>query len=287
MRSFPPFGSKKLRAACLAALLLVTASLPLGTQPAAAQSLDFAASISGSSIGQGDGTIELRGGEPLNVEIDVTNPTGEAVVIGYVRLRGSVIGIDFVTTDTTVRVPLAPGEQQRFSVPMELFDLEDQATGLVRASLVLFDEDRNELASRNFTANVRGSIFSGLGLFSLVVFAFAAISVSFNVYLLMRQRLHKDRMMRGMQFAFSGLGVGLLIMLALSVLRITSAPPAGSLVGIAIAVLVGFGFGYLLPNETSQWFVWEREQAEQEWIDLEEDVRVAVDTATEDSRTTL
>ena len=83
-------------------------------------------------------------------------------------------------------------------------------------------------------------------------------------------------MIRGLQFSFSGLAIGLLLGLGVSILRIAAIAPAASFMAVIIPTLIAFAIGYLSPNRLSSWYLWNEERIEREWLDLEDEIRDAV-----------
>lgn len=223
----------------------------LGVQPAGAEEvLEFTATVDGRDV-SGAGSSDPIVIDPSTIQqfdLTVTNPSGSPVTVRRVRLAGDIGGITIVAYDITADLEVASGETERLQLPVEFIGLEDQANGLLPGGLVLFDEERNEVASNSFVIDVKGDSNSVMGLFALFVALATAIGLAVLGLRVSRRTLIGNRVRRAVQFAAVGLGVGATLVLWLAVLRIVAptatvwvpllAIPAG-----ALAVL-----GYLSPG---------------------------------------
>lgn len=178
----------------------------------------------------------------------VTNGTSEPVSISSARLRGRMLGMTFLSYDTLVLVDVPAGETVTFSVPVDLYDVDDQAVGFLRADMTLLDAAREPIVTTGFAVDVRGRTLSAMGVFALVVLVIAALSTAANLWALLRQSLPDNRYVRGTRFAVSGFAVGLLIAVGFSILRIFPLPSTGWVPLVFIPTLAAFAFGYLLPT---------------------------------------
>lgn len=178
----------------------------------------------------------------------VTNGTDEELSISSARLRGRMLGMTFLSYDTLVLVDVPAGETVTFSVPVDLYDVDDQAVGFLRADITLLDADRAPIVTTGFAIDVRGRALSAMGIFAAVILVIAVLSTAANLWSLLRQTLPENRYIRGVRFGVSGLAIGLLIAVGFSILRIFPLPGAGWLPLVLVPTLAAFAFGYLLPT---------------------------------------
>ncbi len=184
------------------------------------------------------------------LEMTVTNRGDEPQDVRYLRLEGDVLGLTFLTYTTRVQFELAPEEQRTVIVPLDFFDVESQAHGYLRAQLALYgaDDTRNVVGAQAFAVDVRGSATSTMALFAVLLTVVTALSVAVNLVALSRRTLPANRFRRGLQFAFSGLGIGLVLAIAFSVLRVFPLPGSAWLPLVAIPTVIGFALGYAAPG---------------------------------------
>jgi hypothetical protein len=178
----------------------------------------------------------------------VTNGTEETVSISSARLRGRMLGMTFLSYDTLVLVEVPAGETVTFSVPVDLYDVDDQAVGFLRADISLLDADREPIVTTGFAVDVRGRTLSAMGIFAVVILVIAVVSTAANVWSLLRRTLPENRYIRGVRFAVSGFSIGLLIAAGFSILRIFPLPGIGWLPLVFIPTIAAFAFGYVLPT---------------------------------------
>lgn len=216
--------------------------------------LDVDADIDGTPIsesGPGD-PQELLPGVESELTMLVTNTTDRTLEIDRARLEGEMLGLTFLTYDTRVSLTLGPGETRSLSVPLDFFDLERQAHGYLRSWIRLYgsgeDGERTRLSSDEFVLDVRGNPLSTMSVFAILLLLVTVVSLGHNLWSLRRGLLPPNRFQRGLRFAVTGLGVGLLLSVAFSVLRIFPLPTSGWVPLTVIPTILGFGVGYLLPG---------------------------------------
>ncbi|MEM8747560.1 MAG: hypothetical protein AAGF91_12730 [Actinomycetota bacterium] len=178
----------------------------------------------------------------------VTNGTDDDVFISAARLRGRMLGMTFLSYDTLVLIDVPAGETVTFAVPVDLYDVDDQAVGYLRADLALLDADREPIITTPFAVDVRGRTFSAMGIFAFIILLVAVLSTVANLSGLVRQTLPVNRYVRGIRFAVSGMAIGFLVAAAFSILRVFPLPSAGWAPLVAVPTIVAFGFGYVLPS---------------------------------------
>lgn len=239
-------------AAAFGATMTVTAMLLTAfASPAMADDvLELETVIDGRSV-EGAGSsdpIVLDPVEQITVELTVRNPTDTAITVARVRLEGEAMGLTFLVYDTGTSFVIDARGQRTLVLPLDFFDLEDQATGFLSSSIKLYDANRDELASNDFVADVKGRTTSTLGLFAIFALVFTIIALGVLIWSISRRRLAANRALRGMQFVLVGIGVGLCLALGLAVLRIAAVPATASVVLIAIPTIGAFAVGYVLPG---------------------------------------
>ncbi len=240
---------------CLRTLLVCTGLLLAATACGSDDSnsvLDVDASIDGVPISDsGPGSPqELNPTEESELVMVITNVSSEAVEVGHARLEGEMLGLTFLTYDTRLRVAIAPGETRELAVPLDFFDLDKQAHGYLRSWIRLYadNDDRTRLSSDEFVLDVRGSATSTMSIFAFLLFLVTGASLAHNLWTMRKGQLPPNRFKRGMRFAVTGLGAGLLLSVAFSVLRIFPLPTSGWVPLTVIPTLIGFGIGYLMPG---------------------------------------
>jgi hypothetical protein len=185
------------------------------------------------------------------LSVDVTNLGGEPVDLSRVRLEGRALGVVFVAYDTSVDAVAAPGTATRLEIPLTFYDLGDQATGLLPATLIVYGEDGDAVAMQRFTLDVRGDLTSIVGVFTLTVIALTVFGSVLLAKQIAARRLPANRWHRALQFAPIGLGIGLIATIALAVLRI--AAPHGTVWFplLVVPTAIAFVLGYLAPGPLS------------------------------------
>ncbi|HSL56932.1 MAG TPA: hypothetical protein VK866_03740 [Acidimicrobiales bacterium] len=210
--------------------------------------LDVVAAIDERPIADATARSPLRldPTEESVLSLDITNGSGSAVEVHRVRLEGELLGLNFLTYDVRVSVPLAAGEQRTVAVPLDFFDLERQASGYLRTFVRTYDRDGDRLSNNEFALDIAGSPWSTMNLFALLLLVLTALSAFRNLRDTTSGRLPANRFQRGMRFALTGLGIGLLISVAFSILRIFPLPAAGWVPLTIIPTVAGFVFGYVV-----------------------------------------
>lgn len=240
-----PRRSRRLLAVAATALLLGACS------SAEDHDLEVVATVDDVALADAGPSSPIRVSDDESVlEMTVTNRGDEARDVRYLRLEGDVLGLTFLTYTTRVEFEVAPDESRTIVVPLDFFDVESQAHGYLRAQLALYSssDEREVVGTQEFAVDVRGSATSTMALFAVLLMVITALSVAVNLFALSRRTLPANRFRRGLQFAFSGLGVGLVLAVAFSVLRIFPLPNSTSLPLVAISTIVGFALGYLAPG---------------------------------------
>jgi hypothetical protein len=229
-----------------AGVAVVAAAAFTSGAAAAVGEVTMSASVDGRDVedaGVGD-PIELDPAQAAEVHVVVTNDGDEPVQVRDVTLEGAVIGVTFLAYDTDVNIEVEPGDTEEVVYDLPLRGLEEQAVGLLPATLAIHGEDGDELDAVSFTVDVDGSassVFARLGIFLAAV---TAGTLLLNLWLVLRRRLPPNRVARAMRFAITGLGLGLTLTVALAATRIL--PPYASawvplvVVPTGLAVVLGF-----------------------------------------------
>jgi hypothetical protein len=213
-------------------------------------SVTITAAIDGKSLARTSGSspVKLSPDRPVVLELTVVNGSTAPLDIRKVRIEGSVMGLTFFAYNTSVALRVAPGASEDRRFTLDLGDLEGQATGLMPSSLTLIDEGRKTVASRGFTADVRGSLRSAYGLFGFTALVLTGLALGGTFLALARQRLSPNRAMRGVRFAVGGLGLGVSAVFVLSAIRVIAPSASRWLPILGICVVVFFVLGYLTPS---------------------------------------
>lgn len=212
--------------------------------------IDIDGAIDGTPLAEADGSAPIPiSDDESQLDLVLTNTSGSSQDIRYLRLEGEVVGLTFLTYTTSLRITLGPDEVRSLTVPLDFFDVESQAHGYLRTDLAVYGgADRERLGSTEFAADVRGSVVSTMALFAVLLVAATALSLLVNLQGLARRTLPTNRFRRGVQFGLSGLGIGLVLTVAFSVLRVFPLSAAAWWPLIAIPTAVAFAIGYLAPG---------------------------------------
>jgi hypothetical protein len=200
--------------------------------------------------------IRLSPDRPAQVEVTLDNQTPNGLLVKSVRLTGSVLGLTFFDVGTTTELQVPAGQIRTWRVEVDITDLEGQATGLMSVKVDVVSEKRRTLGTVTGTADVRGSIMSTYGLFGLGLLVVTALLWASALVALARRRLPANRWKRAVRFAPGGFGVGLVAVVSLSTLRITS-PSGTAEIGFVLgAGAVAFLLGYITPPPDDPVVVW-------------------------------
>ncbi len=235
-----------------ATIIVVAVTFLLGACGAdSSDAIEIDASIDGVALDAADALSPL----PLSTEeselvMVMTNTSDEPQAVRYLRLEGEMVGLTFLTYTTRVAVELEPGEQRSVTVPLDFFDIDSQAHGYLRAKLALYapGSDRELLGTDHFAVDVRGSVTSTMALFALLLLVVTTMSLFVNLTGLARRTLPPNRFRRALRFAASGLGIGLLLTVSFSVLRVFPLPSVAWWPLVVIPTAIGFVAGYLAPG---------------------------------------
>ncbi|HWH35591.1 MAG TPA: hypothetical protein VNT56_09785 [Acidimicrobiales bacterium] len=243
-----------LAAALGAAAATVLAVALLTAPPSPAQSVDdlaLGASINGRALGDidTDSPLRLVAEGRADVRIEVENRGTADLAVRGVRIDGRVLGLTFFSYEARLDLVVPAGMTEARQFAVDLIDLGGQADGLVPTRLALLDPNRSVLAATDeFPADVRGSLLSVYGLFSLAVAAVTVVLLTTAVIRLSTNRLPADPWGRAARFGLPGLGLGLTVAFILSSLRVLT--PTAEMCGRLAAVGGGalFVAGYLAPG---------------------------------------
>lgn len=231
---------------------LIVAALGLigcGTGPDG-EDLSFEATLAGRPVADSSPTdpIELHHEEITELSLLITNTSDRPVTVAHVRLEGELLDLIFLTYDTGIDETIEPAEQRIIRFPIDFFDLEGQAHGLLRARVRLFDAERTPLGAQDLFVDGRGSPFATTSVFTLALFGIAALSFVWNMHRLATRQLPADPLARGLRFVHTGLVSGLAISAAFSTLRIWPLPTYTWLLIVLVCAFGGFVAGYLSPG---------------------------------------
>ena len=236
-------------------------------EPAAAGTEDefgFEATLDGQRIDLSTSSdpIVISPGQESTLTLDLVNNTAEEVVVRQVQIRGGAFEVTIVTYDVIIQAAVPAGEELIVDVPMDFGDLDDQATGLLPASMRLINEERDELASEDFTMDVRGRAFSLMGVFTIIVAVATVLSIVTIWIAVLRRRLPPSRWRRALRFGVTGAGAGATLVLLLSELRLVA--PNGSvwIPIVLVPTLAALVVGYLSPGPLSI----EDEEEVEDWM---------------------
>jgi hypothetical protein len=212
---------------------------------AATGSVSLDAKIDGKPVGNGHLVIDPA--HTAVVEVTIRNQTSVPVRVKTVRLTGTALALTFFAYDTAVAVDVPAGGTASRTFPLDLADLDRQATGLLPVSVRLVGTDRSVLAEVDATGDVRGSLWSVYGVFGIALVMLTALAWAGALVALARHRLPANRWRRALRFLPAGFGTGLSAVVTLSVLRLVAPAPAAEIPLILGAAAVALALGYLTP----------------------------------------
>ena len=232
--------------------------------------VELEGTLDGQSIGEAtpSNPIALRPFQESDLIVDITNTSNAPVTVEHLRIEGEMLDLTFMAYDAGIDFSIEPGETRQYQVPVDFFDLDRQAHGYLRTSLKAYDGDRTELGSTGFAVDVRGRPFSLMGTFAGLLALMTAASIGMALWAASRRKLPANRLVRAFRFAVPGLGVGLLLTVAFSMLRIFPLPTTAWVPMVAIPTAIGFVLGYLSPAPDNDPFADLTEDEIDELIDL-------------------
>lgn len=234
----------------LAGVVASIASVALAGPAWAGPPLDIDATLDGRAVADAGANdpIELGASDQVDVTLVVTNRSSAPVEVRSVKLGATALGVTFVSYDTVVELDVPAGESREIAFTLPIYDIGDQAMGLVPGALVAYDGRGQVVGEQRFTLDVAGSSSSLYGRFGLLLVGFTVATVGLNLWLAARRRLPTNRLMRGLRFAIAGVGLGLTLCFVLSALRVLAPYPE---VWPPLVIVPGLGFfllGLLSPG---------------------------------------
>jgi hypothetical protein len=181
-----------------------------------------------------------------SLSLTMTNESDRAIDVRRVRLEGELLSLNFLTYDVRVLAAVAPGETRTVQIPLDFFDLERQASGYLRAYVRVYDVEDRRVAEQAFALDIRGDNTSTMALFAIGLFVVTALLLALNARDMHRRTMPEQRFARGMRFLVPGLGLGLLLSVAFSILRIFPLPATSWVPLTLIPTIAGFVIGYVL-----------------------------------------
>ena len=195
--------------------------------------------------------IELNHGQTPVLRLDLLNRSDEPATIAHVRLEGRMFDLVFLTYDTGIHEVIQPQERKSITFPLDFYDLNGQAHGLLRSRISLYNTEREPLGHQDLIVDGRGSPFATMGVFTLLLAGLAAAGLGWNLLRMAQRRLPINRFARAATFAPVGAGVGLAVAAACSTLRIWPLATSAWVLVVVVAALIGFAGGYLTPGSAA------------------------------------
>jgi hypothetical protein len=236
----------------IAALVIgaLTAAVAFAGPAHAKSSVSVTATIDDQPLTSGSKTVRLNTKRSITLDLSIRNRGTSPVAVRALRIEGRVAGLTFFGYSTLTRFTVPAGGTDRRRVDIDLLDLGDQATGYIPAKLRVLDTARHTVATRSFVADVRGSARSTYATFTLVLALATAAVFGITLLGLARNRLSENRFVRAGLFLFSGIGIGFVLVFAVSVLRILAPTSPRWQPLVAIPAALFFILGYLTPTPT-------------------------------------
>jgi hypothetical protein len=233
----------------LTLMIALLAMFSAGVASATTNPVELTATINGEAVASDAGKpIRLEPHGKAMVELRVTNNGPTSLDIDRVEFAGRVIGLTYYAFDTAVDLSVAPGATATVKYAIDLSRLDGQATGLIGASLTVFDDGGNALATIDTVTDVRGSLWSVYGLFGLALLLLTVLALLDGAIAIARNQLPANRFRRGLRIMTPGIGIGLVLVFTLSATRVW-VPDTGRWLIIAGAFAATFFIiGYLTPT---------------------------------------
>jgi hypothetical protein len=230
-------------------VLLFCALCGIPTAAATYDGITVSATADGRSVSASNSNepIRLRPGEPVDVAIELTNPTSAPVEVRQVELVGRVVGLNFFTYATSVDFTVPAANSDTFHYRLDLTGLRGQATGLIGGQLIIRDAAGNSIATVPMVTDVRGSVLSVYGLFGIALLVLTVLALIDAAFGIATHRLSANRWQRGLRLLAPGIGVGLVLTFSASVARLW-VPDGGRwlLIG-GLTAAAFFAIGYFAP----------------------------------------
>jgi hypothetical protein len=220
---------------------------------------------------------------PTTLSMTIANDGTTPLHVRYLRLSGTMLGIDFVQYQASTKVDIAPGTTKTVTTPSDFFDVDGVATGYVNAKMAAVDEVRSTIVTQSFVADVKGKFLSSEGLFFLQVLAFALISLVDVAYGIARRRLPRNRFIAAVLFAFAAASTVIAIVIGAAMARVALFEPQAWVPALFVATAGAFVLGYLSPSRLSRTAT---DEADDKVIDLVAAGAVARATGEQAARTT-
>lgn len=192
--------------------------------------------------------VRLYPGEPTTIGITVNNGSDEDLSVERVRMSGTSLGLTLIAYDIPVPLDVPAGENATVDIPLVLFDLDRQATGLVPGTVSIYDDAGTVVADETFTLDVRGSVTSVMGLFGGVILLATVLSLVVIGRHIATRTLPPSRFRRGLRFGLTGVGIGLTVVVALAGLRVVAADGDIGAPFALVPGLIGFVLGFISPG---------------------------------------
>lgn len=179
-----------------------------------------------------DGDVVLDAAAATRLVVGVENLGGSALDVDSVRLRGMVLGLTFFDYDTRVRTTVPARGTANWTVDLDLRDIAGRATGLVPIRVEIRDTDLDTVVARDGKAQVHGSLLSTYGLLGLGLLVLAGLLLAAAVLSPGASKL------RGLRFVPAGCVLGLLVVFALSAMRLLApSPPTDLAITLGMTLL--------------------------------------------------
>jgi hypothetical protein len=240
-------------AALVLALGLISISAPGVASAGSTGDVQVEATVNGRPVegATSNDPVRLVPDEPTTIGLTVTNDGDDELRVERVRLAGTSLGLTLIAYDIPVPLVVPRGEDRDIDIPLVLFDLERQATGLVPGTVSIYDDSGDVVADQKFTLDVRGSVTSVVGLFGMIILIATVLSLLTISRHIATRTLPANRLKRGIRFGLTGVGIGLTFVISLSVLRVVA--PEGAIWGpfAVIPGIAGFLLGFISPGVLS------------------------------------
>jgi hypothetical protein len=236
-------------AACVIAAVTWFLATPSGAEVTTPVRI-VAAEIDGHSLFRDSHAdpIPLSDRPEVPISVTIENHSGAPVKIRYLRITGAMLGVRFVSYQTSTNRTLPVDGRVTIAGPADFFDIDRQANGYINSAMQVVDEKREVLASKGFVADVDGRPWSTEGIVLLLFVAFGVVGLIDIGFRIARRGLTANRFLRGVLFAATFASFALAFVLGVAMLRITILAPATWIPILLLTSAAGFALGYISPG---------------------------------------
>lgn len=201
----------------------------------------------------------------------VRNNTDHPIRVWFVRFEGRSLAMAFLHYDLKLDSTVPAHSTRSIVTTVDFLSVANAATGYLDSALRVYDRNEHAVGQQKFTADVDGNVTSQVGLVSIELAVLALVCLIEIIVRVFRNSLPRNRFLRGLMFAFTGLIGAVAIVLGTAALRIALMPATTWVPLVVFATIIAFALGYLSPGPIGGY----REEDENVTLDLVAEEAVA------------